>query len=447
MKYFAFISYSQKDSRLSDKLHRGLERSRIPKGINPVVPGARKRLYPIFRDRDELAPGEPLPEALQEALLGSHRLIVLCSKNAVESRWVNQEIEVFLKNRKPSEIVPVVCADELPENLPSPLTRLGDELLVVDVRKDKDGWELGLQKIRSSILELPLGKIRDRDAALRKRSVWILGIAASSFAVLALIATWQFSVAQSALLRETQERERADAENKRAFEAIISGVDQLTNSSKTIIELIAKGRIGRDDSRRILSEIEEGYWNFSKSGEMDEVRRSQIGIVFQKIAATYYKLGDRKRSLETFERFVAFSRQLAIDIPQNPVWRSALAAALLRLANERGANGDHAGRIKDFQEAVEVYRSILQNPSLDAFSKPGFVSGPELRSMSRRNLAAAALMLAEAQSEGNQQIDVEVLDEAVEALEKELEKPNLDTNETSEAQELQNKLRSYRGKN
>src|SRR6476661_7874241 len=57
-RYYAFLSYSHKDTEVADWLHRELEQFRVPHALagrlteNGVIPN---RLTPIFRDRHELA--------------------------------------------------------------------------------------------------------------------------------------------------------------------------------------------------------------------------------------------------------------------------------------------------------------------------------------------------------------------------------------------------------
>ena len=53
------------------------------------------RLYPIFRDRDELASGSDLSESIQTAMANSESLIVICSPAAAKSRWVSEEVRRF----------------------------------------------------------------------------------------------------------------------------------------------------------------------------------------------------------------------------------------------------------------------------------------------------------------------------------------------------------------
>ena len=91
-RYWAFISYSSKDDDVSRKLHRKLETYRIPKalvgrpGRDEPVP---KRIFPVFRDRDELPLSSDLGTSIEDALKTSRYLIVLCSPDAAESGGQN----------------------------------------------------------------------------------------------------------------------------------------------------------------------------------------------------------------------------------------------------------------------------------------------------------------------------------------------------------------------
>ena len=57
VRYTAFLSYSHKDAAAAGRLHRRLEAYRLPKRLAGSM-GARgpvpDRLWPIFRDREEL---------------------------------------------------------------------------------------------------------------------------------------------------------------------------------------------------------------------------------------------------------------------------------------------------------------------------------------------------------------------------------------------------------
>jgi hypothetical protein len=56
-RYAAFISYSSKDAPFARRLHRALESYGIPASLgsfNLIGGGKRNRIYPVFRDREEL---------------------------------------------------------------------------------------------------------------------------------------------------------------------------------------------------------------------------------------------------------------------------------------------------------------------------------------------------------------------------------------------------------
>lgn len=100
-KYFAFISYSHKDSEMAKWLQHELEYYELPAALFEKRKDLRKEdlpksFRPVFRDEDELAGGELKPQII-EALADSEYLIVVCSPNAVASDYVDSEIQEFIK--------------------------------------------------------------------------------------------------------------------------------------------------------------------------------------------------------------------------------------------------------------------------------------------------------------------------------------------------------------
>src|ERR1700757_2553317 len=97
-KYRAFISYSHRDQAWGEWLHRALETYRVPRRLvgraGPDGPVPR-RLYPVFRDQEELASSPDLSAAIDQALRQSQCLILVASPYAAVSKWVDQEIARF----------------------------------------------------------------------------------------------------------------------------------------------------------------------------------------------------------------------------------------------------------------------------------------------------------------------------------------------------------------
>ena len=96
--YWAFLSYSSKDSALSRRFYRRLENYSIPRDLvgRPGRDGAvPRRLFPCFRDRDELPLSADLGDTIKDALRASRYLIVICTPASARSRWVNEEVRYF----------------------------------------------------------------------------------------------------------------------------------------------------------------------------------------------------------------------------------------------------------------------------------------------------------------------------------------------------------------
>lgn len=99
-KYFAFISYSHKDSEMAKWLQHEFEYYKLPATLFEERKDLRKEdlpesFRPVFRDEDELAGGDLKPQ-ISEALADSEYLIVVCSPNSAQSTYVDSEINEFI---------------------------------------------------------------------------------------------------------------------------------------------------------------------------------------------------------------------------------------------------------------------------------------------------------------------------------------------------------------
>ena len=161
-KYFAFISYSHKDSRFVEKLHKRLEEYRLPSIIrkeNPLLP---QNIRPIFRDKTNLTSGM-LQQELNKELEQSKFLIVICSPNSARIKsgkhWVDEEVSHFKRLGREKNIIPVIidgepnAQDQERECYCSALksNSLGDEFLGIDAKKTQG---VKLNKIKR-ILGIP----------------------------------------------------------------------------------------------------------------------------------------------------------------------------------------------------------------------------------------------------------------------------------------------------
>ncbi len=200
--YWAFIAYSRHDGEIARWLHTGLEAYRIPNsmvGRSIAKHAIPKRLFPIFRDIDELPGASDLTSKISEALEKSHSLIVLCSPYSALSPWVNEEIRRFKQMGKADRIFSVIVDGEpyasqqpnarAPECYPpalrvakphkgSKIAQRG-EPLALDLRPaDCDKEQVKLRLV-AAILGVGFNDLRRRedDRTRRARRTWIGGIA------------------------------------------------------------------------------------------------------------------------------------------------------------------------------------------------------------------------------------------------------------------------------
>ena len=193
-KYWAFISYSHADAAWAQWLHRALEAYRIPRRLRRVDAGPEqfpRRLYPIFRDRDELPTAANLSVKIREALAASRCLIVICSPRSAVSRWVDQEIRSFRDQGGSSRVLCLIVdgephADrELGQLECFAPTLLQDEPLAADVRAGKDSRDAAKLKLVAGIIGVNFDDLRQRERRRLTRRRLHFGLAgAASLAVL-----------------------------------------------------------------------------------------------------------------------------------------------------------------------------------------------------------------------------------------------------------------------
>ena len=235
-QYKAFLSYSHRDKKWADWLHRRLETYKFPKKLSSTP----KTLKPVFRDREELPASSDLSRHVQEALQQSECLIVLCSQSAAKSDWVNREINLFKTLRPGAEIFPVIISGEpnaarlgLDPNLECfpPALRFATsggkapviaeiEPLAADLRKDKDGKQLGLVKLISGIVDIRPDDLIQRDfRRARRRVTAITALSVSIVSILTLL-TISTVIARNAAERNEliaqQQRELAETRRDEA---------------------------------------------------------------------------------------------------------------------------------------------------------------------------------------------------------------------------------------
>jgi tetratricopeptide (TPR) repeat protein len=215
VRYTAFLSYSHQDAAAAGRLHRRLETYRIPRRLvgtaSPRGPVSR-RLWPIFRDREELPAATDLSETVHAALAQSGALIILCSPHAAASLWVAEEIETFRRLHPDRPILAAILEGDPPDCFPKALRAYGQdgtwhEPLATDLRPGRDGRHLGLLKLVAGIAGIGLDDLVQRDASRRVRRI----TAVTGAAIIAALIMATLAVVALQARREA-DRQRAEAE-------------------------------------------------------------------------------------------------------------------------------------------------------------------------------------------------------------------------------------------
>lgn len=211
MKYWAFISYSHQDEAWASWLHRALETYRVPRRLVGRATGSGsvpRRLFPVFRDRDELPSSHELGAVLTRALAESRNLVVICSPRSAASKWVNEEIKAFRALGRSHRVFCLIVdgephASANPEHAFAecfaPALR-GDaafEPIAADARPRKDGKDGAKLKLLAGLLGVGLDELKQRE---KQRRFWqaVQRTVAAVLVVGLLAGTWQWFSAQRA---------------------------------------------------------------------------------------------------------------------------------------------------------------------------------------------------------------------------------------------------------
>jgi WD40 repeat protein len=202
MRYAAFISYRHvdPDRRWAKWLHSRLESYRLPKGIANGI--WTSRVGRCFRDEEELSASADLTQEIRDALEDSKYLVVVCSPQTPQSRWVNQEIKEFAALGRRDNILALLIAGEPDVAFPPALTESGKEPLAADVRdRSRRGVKEAELRILATILGCRFDDLRQREQERRvRRAMFLTGVMAAAavlFAVISIIAIMQRDTAKS----------------------------------------------------------------------------------------------------------------------------------------------------------------------------------------------------------------------------------------------------------
>jgi WD40 repeat protein len=217
-----FLSYSRKDRDFAVKLENALESYRPPKNLKRV-----KRNLNVFRDEADIEASEDYYRTIEKHLKGSAKLVVICSPDARNSKYIEDEIRRFMEVHGEKDIIPVLVrgkannetTDESEKAFPDILCEnrmpLAASFLGCNVKDklDKSQFRSSWYSILSAIYGIDRRKLEQIDEKLRarKRNIALgatvaITLVLSVSLVFALISRWEAVKA-----RENAERRRNES--------------------------------------------------------------------------------------------------------------------------------------------------------------------------------------------------------------------------------------------
>ena len=280
-----------------------------------VVP---HNLRPIFRDREELAVGNNLGVKIEAALKASRNLIVVCSPNAAQSHWVNEEVLFFKRNNRGANIFCVIVDGEpfasksnspenecFPENLRIEFDANGEltdrpaEPLAADLRETADGKRLGLLKLISGMAGLGVNDLVQRDLQRARKRVTAITASAATIVLAMGLLTWAAVHSQ-----QEAEKRRNDAEGQ--IEFMLTDLKEKLDS------------VGRLDALEAVGNKAASYYDDYPISAHDDDALGRRARVFHYLGEVQDNLGNLKEADTYFRQAYEATRGLLVRNPNAP---------------------------------------------------------------------------------------------------------------------------------
>ncbi len=383
--YRAFISYSHRDARFARRFHADLEAWRVDRALvgreTPLGPVPRT-VRPIFRDREDFAGGRTVGDATRDALAASTFMIVLCSPDAADSDYVNEEIRVFKSMGRADRIIPVIVSGEPgdPERecFPKTLTRevgadgtLTGQLvepLAADAREQGDGRRRALVKVVAGLLGVPFDELAKRAERAQRRRTRITSAIAGIMFVLAV------SAGGFAWLSETR---RVVAE--RNYTAALDAADSLLGEVGK--ELISVEGIQLETVKRVIGRATSIFDQLAVSLPDEpqlKLRKIPVMLVFAEALAAK---GDLAGSIETLREAEVAAQTVVLQRSSDEGSRALLAMVRWRLGVNLAASGDGVAAMDSLLAAVSSLESVRMHFANDENTQVELASATILLSM------------------------------------------------------------------
>lgn len=348
-RYKAFISYSHKDRKTGEWLHRALETYRAPRALTKGGDGAATgALRPIFRDREELSASSNLSEVIRDALDRSDALIVLCSPFSAASRWVDREVAHVIERGDVARIIclitPETPADATLDSVLPPALRAalpeGVEPLAVDLRPDGDGRRLARLKIAARLLNVSLDQLVQRDARRRLQVM-------TAFTAAAVVV----SVGMGAMTVVTLQSRQVARAQRDETEALVA---YMLGDLRAQLEPVGRLDVLDGVGARVLA-----YYAKASDDRLDDKALSQRAKAQTLLGTIREQRSDWKGAEDAFAQAAATTHALVQRDPNNGERIFDEAQNVFWVAHMRQRLGDEVAAERGFKRYDELARRLV----------------------------------------------------------------------------------------
>ncbi|MBV8214687.1 MAG: toll/interleukin-1 receptor domain-containing protein, partial [Verrucomicrobia bacterium] len=387
-KYWAFISYSHRDRKWGDWLHRALETYRVPKRIAGQLTrdGPRpRRLFPIFRDREELRVSADLGNEINQALIQSRYLIIVCSPNSAKSNWVNEEIKFFKKQGREDRVLALIVAGEpnasagkpgfaaedecFPEALryrmgpDGALLPVRAEPIAGDARENKDGKTNSKLKLLAGLLDVNFDALRQREHERRRRSM--LQVTGAALLI---------SVAMSLVAVYTVFQEREAKKQTKAAEKARDQADGLINFM--LFDLRDKLEpIGRLDVLDDVATKAKEYLDRLPKELVTEPRLRQQGVMLGNLGDVLVAQGKLTEALDAYQQDLSIAKRLTERDEMDAGRQKDLSVSYAKVGDVLLAQDKLAEALDAYQQGLSIAKRIAGRDKTDTGWQKDLVRG------------------------------------------------------------------------
>lgn len=397
--YRAFISYSHSDEHWARWLQRALEKYKLPKTFRLSHPDLPERLYPIFRDRDELASAHDLSESIRKAMDDSDALIVICSPAARGSHWVNEEIRRFQASERGQHIFCFLVSgspDPTAADCAFPHALLADddgqtlhEPLAADATPRGDGKRNAMLKIAAGLLGVGVDDLKRRDAQRQARFWSFVALGSTLVAATTIgLAIYAFNAKQESEMRRRQAEGLIGfmlGDLRKKLEPIgkLELLDAVGDQAMSYFETLGERGTPKEMLARAVALKQIGDVRFNQ-GELDSALKAfkqsltqaealhraepanndylfELGQAEFWVGYVAWQRGEFDQASQYFQRYLEYSEQLSGREPDNVDYQLEVSYAYSNLGSMANAQLHPERALEKFQASAAIGEELLGN--------------------------------------------------------------------------------------